>query len=207
MEQRADDAVAVDLEHESVGGVGDEPAGLLLLVDLRLGAGEREGRGRAFQRKRGLECGLGSRAPAEAHRRSAEQDHQGESGERHAHRGDGRGAGGCERDAPGPAADLRLGDRGAAGAVREDGDAVGDTDVEVGREAGEGVADELVRGESAGDDPREGVAPLAGVRSGRPRREDGDEGEDAEPAVALNADGSGELRLAGRARDPERGGE
>ena len=92
---RADDAVLVDLEHESVGGVGDEPAGLLLFVDLRLGAGEREGGGRAFQRERGLERRFGGRAPAQAHRRGAEQDHQGESRERHAHRGDGRARAGA----------------------------------------------------------------------------------------------------------------
>ena len=116
-------------------------------------------------------------------------------------------ASGCDRDAPGPAADLRLGDRGAARAVREDGDAVGDTDVEVGREAGEGVADECVSGESAGDDPREGLAPLGRRAQRQAAAEDGDEGEDAEPAVALNADGSGELRLSGRERDPECGGE
>ena len=93
---RADDAVLVDLEHERVGGVGDEPAGLLLFVDLRLGAGEREGGGRALERKRGLECRFGCRAAAQAHRCGAEQDHQGESRESHAHRGDGRCGGGCD---------------------------------------------------------------------------------------------------------------
>ena len=90
--------------------------------------------------------------------------------------------------------------------ARTDGP-VGDADVEAGRETGEGVADECVRGESTGDDAREGLAPLGGRAEREAAAEDGDEGEDAEPAVALNADGSGELRLSGCKRDLESGGE
>ena len=74
--------------------------------------------------------------------------------------------------------------------MREDGGAVGDADVQAGRETGEGVADECVRGEGAGDDPRESVAPLGGSSQREAAAEDGDEGEDAEPAVALERTGA-----------------
>ena len=91
--------------------------------------------------------------------------------------------------------------------MRENGGTVGDADVQVGRETGEGIADESVGGDSTGDDSRECLPSLGGSAKREPAAEDGDEGEHAEPAVALNANGSGELRASGRECDPEGGGE
>ena len=61
--------------------------------------------------------------------------------------------------------------------------------------------------ESTDDDSSEGVSTLGGGGEREVAAEDGDEREDTESAVALEADGSGELRFSGRACDPESGGE
>ena len=65
-----------------------------------------------------------------------------------------RGGGGGERDAPGPAAELGVSDRGAGGALCEHSRPVGDADVEaaLGRPVIE-ATDELARDDGACDEP------------------------------------------------------
>ena len=108
-----DQAVPVDLEHESVGGVGDEPASPLLLVDLRLGACEREGGGRALAGERGLERCFGGRAPAQAHRAAPSRSINASPANAAPIGAIGEAEAGASESAPRPAAELGVSDCGA----------------------------------------------------------------------------------------------
>ena len=104
-----------------------------------------------------------------------------------------------------------MSDRGAGGAFREHGRSVGDADVEPVGEAGHRGTDQLARDDGTCDEPREGVAPLSGRAERKALREDGDEGVDADPAVAGQADRSREPGLpvvrAVRSASPSEGSE
>jgi hypothetical protein len=91
---------------------------------------------------------------------------------------------------------------GAAGAVGENRLAVGDAELELLREAGEGGAQQRIRRDGGGDDAAKGIAPLAGRARRQAAVEDGREGVDAEAAV-LEPDRRRQPRLRVRAGDPQ----
>ena len=110
-----------------------------------------------------------------------------------------RGGGGRgERDEPGPSTELCGGDRAATGALGEHDRAVGDAHVESVGKALQGGTNELVRDDRAGDEPGQGIAALLGRAERQAFGKDGDEGVDADPAVARKADGRREAGLPGR---------
>ena len=129
-----DDAILVELEHECVGRIGDEAAGVLLLCELQ------------------LELELRLVAPAQPEADAQDQEEDDGSGHGGADRDERRRGSGRQRDLPGAAADRSGGNCCAAGPMREHGGAVGDADVEPLRQACERGLRELVRGERADDD-------------------------------------------------------
>lgn len=181
-----DAAFAVELEHERIGRVGDEAARVLLL------------------RQRLPELELRLRAAAQAKREDEDQEEDRQACDCGAGGNERGGGGGRERDPPRTSADLGARDGRAARPVREDGGAVGDPHVEPLRQAGERGRGELVRRERADDDAEQGVAPLRGRIERQVTGEDGDEGERAEAAVALQPDRRRKARPAGAARAAKR---
>jgi hypothetical protein len=195
---RPDQAVSVDLEHERVARIRHEPACPLLLADRCLGAGKRMSRGFPLVHERCLERRFGGRAAAEQQRCAREQEHQRDAADDGADRRDrGRGRR-VERDEPGPSTELGVSDGAATIPLRKRDRAVGDTHVEIVGEPLQRGADKLVRHDRARDEPRESMAALLGGAERQAFGKDGNEGVDADPAVAGKADGSGEPGLPGR---------